>query len=379
MNKKKIWLSAPHISGYEKKYIDEAFETNWISSVGPNLTFFEQKLEQYLGESKHVAVLNTGTAAIHLGLILLGVMAGDEVLCQTMTFSASANPIIYQGGIPVFIDSEPETWNICPRALELAIKDRISKGKKPKAIIAVHIYGIPYKINEVRAIADQYQIPILEDSAEALGSSYKGQKCGTFGDISIISFNGSKIITTSGGGAIVTKSKVLKDKAIFLATQSKESVHYYQHNEIGYNYRMSNVSAAIGRGQLQVLDDYVHLRRKMHDFYNDLFQEINGVYVFKVLNNDYFSNYWLTTILVNPNETGGITNKQIKLELDKEDIECRLLWKPLHMQPIFKEYPYYGTNISEKLFENGLCLPSSSNLNDFDKERIKQAIFNLFG
>lgn len=379
MNKNKIWLSVPHISGYEKKYIDEAFETNWISSVGPNLTFFEQKLEQYLGESKHVAVLNTGTAAIHLGLILLGVKAGDEVLCQTMTFSASANPIIYQGGIPVFIDSEPETWNICPRALELAIKDRISKGKKPKAIIAVHIYGIPYRINEVRAIADQYEIPILEDSAEALGSSYKGQKCGTFGDISIISFNGSKIITTSGGGAIITKSKVLKDKAIFLATQSKENAYYYQHNEIGYNYRMSNVSAGIGRGQLQVLDDYVHLRRKIHDFYNDLFQEINGVYVFKVLNNDYFSNYWLTTILVNPSETGGITNKQIKLELDKEDIECRLLWKPLHTQPIFKEYPYYGTNISEKLFENGLCLPSSSNLNDFDKERIKLAVSNLFG
>ena len=271
MHKNKIWLSAPHMGGSELKYIQEAFDSNWIAPVGSNIDCFEQNLENYLG-SGHVAVLNSGTAAIHLGLIFLGVQAGDNVICQSMTFSASANPILYLGATPVFIDSEPETWNLCPIALEEAIVDTIAKGKNPKAIIAVHLYGIPYKIDAIRAVADKYSIPILEDSAEALGSSYKGQKCGTFGDIGVFSFNGSKIITTSGGGAIVTHSEEIKDRAIFLATQARDDAPHYQHSEIGYNYRMSNICAGIGRGQMEVLDDHIGLRRKMHEFYVELFK-----------------------------------------------------------------------------------------------------------
>jgi dTDP-4-amino-4,6-dideoxygalactose transaminase len=378
MNKKKIWLSSPHIGGSEQKYIQEAFDTNWIAPVGENIDVFELDLENYLGYG-HVTALNSGTAAIHLGLILLGVKAGDEVLCQSMTFSASANPILYQGAIPIFIDSESDTWNLCPIALEEAIVDRISKGVIPKAIIAIELYGVPYKIEEIRTIANKYAIPILEDSAEALGSSYKGRPCGTFGDVSTLSFNGSKIITTSGGGAIITKTKVLKEKAVFLATQAKEEVPYYHHRELGYNYRMSNISAGIGRGQMHVLDKYILVRRKMHDFYVDLFKEINGVSVYKVPNQDYFANYWLTTILIDPIETKGITNETVRLKLLEDNIESRPLWKPMHLQPLYNNCHYYGNNVAETLFNKGLCLPSGSNLSDEDRARIKRVIINLFG
>jgi dTDP-4-amino-4,6-dideoxygalactose transaminase len=373
----KIWLSMPHMGGNEQKFIQEAFDSNWIAPVGLNLLFFQKNLENYLG-SGHVAVLNSGTAAIHLGLILLDVEAGDEVICQSMTFSASANPILYLGATPIFIDSESETWNLCPVALERAIVDRIARGKKPKAIIAVDLYGVAYKIEAIRAIADNYSIPILEDSAEALGSCYKGKKCGTFGDVGILSFNGSKVITTSGGGAIVTNSVLLKERAVFLATQAREDAPHYQHSEIGYNYRMSNVCAGIGRGQMEVLDAHIILRRKMHDFYVDVFKDIQGVNVFTVPNDNFFSNYWLSTILVDPLKTKGITSEVIRLNLEKANIESRPLWKPMHLQPVFCNFPYYGNAVAETLFTNGLCLPSSSNLTDEERNRIKSVIINLF-
>ncbi|MFT4802404.1 MAG: dTDP-4-amino-4,6-dideoxygalactose transaminase [Flavobacteriaceae bacterium] len=379
MNKnKKIWISSPHMGGSEEKYVKEAFDTNWVAPLGPNVNGFEFDLEKYLGQKSHVSVLSSGTAAIHLGLILLDVKAGDHVLCQSMTFSASANPIVYQGATPVFIDSELDTWNLCPKALEAAIKDFIVQGKKPKAIIAVHLYGAPYKIEEVRAISNKYKIPILEDSAEALGSCYKGQKCGTFGEIGVLSFNGNKIITTSGGGAIVTHFKETKDKAIYYATQSREDTPHFEHKEIGYNYRLSNISAGIGRGQMEVLDAHIALRRKMHQFYSEIFKNIDEVSVFSVPNDDYFSNYWLTTILVEPNSARGINREALRLAFDKANIESRPLWKPMHLQPIFSHHPYYGGTIAETLFENGLCLPSGSNLTDAEVERIKKVILDFF-
>ena len=378
MNNSKIWLSSPHMGGTEQDYIKEAFDTNWVAPLGPNVDGLEQDLESYLESNAHVGALSSGTAAIHLGLILLGVQAGDEVICQTMTFSASANPILYVGATPVFIDSEAQTWNLCPVALEKAIVDRIQKGKKPKAIIAVHLYGVPYQIEAVRAVVDKYSIPILEDSAEALGSSYKGQKCGTFGDISILSFNGNKIITTSGGGAIVTKTAAQKEKAIFYSTQSRDNAPHYQHSEIGYNYRMSNICAGIGRGQMEVLDEHVALRRQMHDFYVDIFASIEGVSVFSVPNDDYFANYWLSAITIDATKTNGITAENLRLALDDENIESRPLWKPMHLQPIFSNYPYYGKTVAQNLFENGLCLPSGSNLSDENRDRIKNTILTHF-
>jgi dTDP-4-amino-4,6-dideoxygalactose transaminase len=379
MNNSKIWLSSPHMGGTEQKYIQEAFDANWVAPLGPNVNGLEDVLESYLGNQSHVGALSSGTAAIHLGLILLGVQADDEVLCQSFTFSASANPILYLGATPIFIDSEEQTWNICPVALEQAIQDRIQKGKKPKAIIAVHLYGVPYQIESIRKIADKYTIPILEDSAEALGSTYKGQKCGTFGDISILSFNGNKIITTSGGGAIVTKTAAQKEKAIFYATQSRDNAPHYQHSEIGYNYRMSNICAGIGRGQMEVLDEHVALRRQMHDFYVKLFANIEGVEVFSTPNDDYFANYWLSAITIDENKTKGITSETLRLALEAENIESRPLWKPMHLQPIFEKYPYYGTTIAEQLFKNGLCLPSGSNLTIDDRERIAKVIKAVFG
>jgi dTDP-4-amino-4,6-dideoxygalactose transaminase len=378
MNNSKIWLSSPHMGGTEQQYIQEAFDANWVAPLGPNVNGLEQDLENYLGNNAHVGALSSGTAAIHLGLILLGVQAGDEVICQSMTFSASANPILYLGATPIFIDSEAQTWNLCPIALEAAIIDRIKKGIKPKAIIAVHLYGVPYQIEAVRSVADKYQIPILEDSAEALGSSYKGQKCGTFGDIGILSFNGNKIITTSGGGAIVTKTAALKEKAIFYATQSRDNAPHYQHSEIGYNYRMSNICAGIGRGQMEVLDQHVALRRQMHDFYVKIFAQIEGVDVFSTPNDDYFANYWLSAITIDATKTKDITAETLRLALEAENIESRPLWKPMHLQPIFENYPYYGSNVSETLFENGLCLPSGSNLTDNDRERIASVITAVF-
>ena len=379
MNNSKIWLSSPHMGGTEQNYIKEAFDANWVAPLGPNVNGLEQDLETYLGNTSHVGALSSGTAAIHLGLILLGVQAGDEVICQSMTFSASANPILYQGATPVFIDSELQTWNLCPLVLESAIIDRMAKGTKPKAIIAVHLYGVPYQIEAVRAVADKYQIPILEDSAEALGSSYKGQKCGTFGDIGVLSFNGNKIITTSGGGAIVTRTKAQKEKAVFYATQSRDNAPHYQHSEIGYNYRMSNICAGIGRGQMEVLDQHVALRRQMHDFYVKLFENIEGVEMFTAPSEDYFANYWLSAITIDENKTNGITSETLRLALEVENIESRPLWKPMHLQPIFEKYPYYGSNVAQNLFENGLCLPSGSNLTDADRERIAKVIKSVFG
>tara|TARA_R110000868_G_scaffold347863_4_gene608811 strand:+ start:2141 stop:3280 length:1140 start_codon:yes stop_codon:yes gene_type:complete len=377
MNNSKIWLSSPHMGGNEQKYVQEAFDTNWVAPLGPNVNGLEKDIENYLGSECHVGALSSGTAAIHLGLILLGVQAGDEVICQSMTFSASANPILYLGALPVFIDSEKETWNLCPQALEEAIVDRIAKGKKPKAIIAVHLYGVPYKIDEITAIAARYEIPILEDSAEALGSSYKGQKCGTFGTIGVLSFNGNKIITTSGGGAIVTKTKELKEKAIFLATQARDAAPHYQHSEIGYNYRMSNICAGIGRGQMEVLDQHVAARREMHGFYQELFKDKEGITVFAPTNDDYYANHWLTTIVVDSVLTNGLTAEAIRLALDQENIESRPLWKPMHLQPVFEQYPYYGSTVAEKLFETGLCLPSGSNLGDEDRARITAAFIKI--
>jgi dTDP-4-amino-4,6-dideoxygalactose transaminase len=373
----KIWLSSPHMGGNEQQYVKEAFDTNWVAPLGPNVTGFENDLEKYISNNSHVAALSSGTAAIHLGLILLDVKAGDEVLCQSFTFSASANPILYQGATPVFIDSEIETWNICPIALEEAITDRIAKGKKPKAIIAVHLYGMPCKLDAIRAVADRYQIPILEDSAEALGSTFKGQKCGTFGDFGVLSFNGNKIITTSGGGALVTKSKELKERAVFFATQSRDNAPHYQHSEIGYNYRLSNICAGIGRGQMEVLDAHVQLRRKMHAFYVEYFKAIEGVSVLTEPNSDYCSNHWLTAITIDPSKTNGKTREDLRIALESNNIESRPLWKPMHLQPIFEKYPFYGGTVSEELFNNGLCLPSGSNLETADRTRLENAL-NVF-
>jgi dTDP-4-amino-4,6-dideoxygalactose transaminase len=379
LNTKKIWLSSPHLGGTEQKFVQDAFDSNWVAPLGPNVDGFELDLESYLEESVFVGALSSGTSAIHLGLILLGVSKGDVVLVQTHTHNASVNPILYQGATPVFIDSELETWNLCPKALEKAIVDRIEKGKKPKAIIAVHLYGMPYQVEAVRAVADNYGIPILEDSAEALGSSYKGQKCGTFGEIGVLSFNGNKIITTSGGGAIVTKTGALKEKAIFYATQARDAAPHYQHSEIGYNYRMSNICAGIGRGQMEVLDAHVALRRAMHDFYVALFKDISGVTVFTAPNTDYFSNHWLSAILIDPIKTNGITRETVRLAFESENIESRPLWKPMHLQPVFEKYPFYGNKVAKTLFENGLCLPSGSNLTNEDRDRIAKVVGRVFG
>ncbi len=378
MNQSKIWLSSPHMGGTEQNFVNEAFEANWVAPLGPNVNGFEADLEKYVGENSHVGALSSGTAALHLGLIILGVKPGDEVICQSMTFSASANPIMYQGATPVFVDSESTTWNLCPVALEKAIEDRIAKGSKPKAIIAVHLYGMPYQKDAVHAVANKYDIPILEDSAEALGSSYKSQKCGTFGEMGVLSFNGNKIITTSGGGALVTKSKEIKDKAVFLSTQARDNAPHYQHSEVGYNYRMSNISAGIGRGQMEVLDKHIALRRKMHDFYAEYFSKIDGITILKEPSADYFSNHWLSAIVIDSEKTKGITRETLRLAFETENIESRPLWKPMHLQPVFEKYPYYGSNISEKLFENGLCLPSGSNLSDDDRNRILLVLNRLF-
>lgn len=377
MKLKRIPLSSPHLGGGEQKYIQEAFDTNWVTSVGANIDAFENELENYLGEG-HVAALNSGTSAIHLALILLGVKKDDVVICQSMTFAASANPILYQGAIPVFVDSELDTWNICPLALKEAIEDLLIQGKKPKAIIAVHLYGVPYKVDEVHAVANKYNIPVVEDAAEALGSRYKGKLCGLFGECAVFSFNGSKIITTSSGGAIITKSKELKQKAIYLATQAKEKTPYYQHMELGYNYRMSNICAGIGRGQMEVLEHHLRLHREVNTFYQELFSNINGISVYAPPSLDYQPNYWLTTILVDTDLTMGITPETIRLALEKENIESRPLWKPMHLQPVFEKYPFYGSNAAEKLYVEGLCLPSASNLSEEDKKRIKENILVLF-
>ncbi len=376
--KEKIWLSSPHMGGTEQKYVQEAFDTNWVAPLGPNVNGLEKSIQNYLQENSKVACLVSGTSALHLALILSGVKSGDEVICQSLTFSASANPITYQGATPIFVDSEKDTWNMCPVALEEAIKDSVAKGKKPKAIIVVHLYGMPAKMDKISAIAKKYEITLIEDAAEALGSTYKGQKCGTFGDFGALSFNGNKIITTSGGGALVCKNEEHKQKAVFLATQARDDAPHYQHSHIGYNYRMSNIVAGIGRGQMEVLDERVAQRRANFQFYKELFKNIEGVTLLEEPNGDYFSNYWLTSILVNPEKTNGITREDLRLAMEEENIECRPLWKPMHMQPVFANCPFYGNGTSEELFEQGLCLPSGSNLTEADRERIKAKILEVF-
>lgn len=378
MNNSKIWLSSPHMGGTERAYVTEAFDTNWVAPLGPNVNGFESDLASYQGEDTCVASLSSGTAAIHLALIQCGVMAGDEVICQSFTFCGSINPIIYQGATPILVDSEPETWNICPVHLENAIKDRIAKEKKPKAIVAVHLYGMPYKVEAISEVAGRYDIPVIEDSAEALGSTYKNRKCGTFGRFGILSFNGNKIITTSGGGAMVCHSTEDKAQTVFLATQARDDAPHYEHTAIGYNYRLSNISAGIGRGQMEVLDKHIGLRRGMHHFYKKSFSTIPGVTVFSEPSEDYYSNHWLSAITVDPSRTNGITREDLRHAFAKANIESRPLWKPMHLQPIFKNVPYYGAKVAEQLFEHGLCLPSGSNLTDEDRTRIEKVIFKVF-
>lgn len=368
--KPKIYLSSPHMGGTEIEFVKEAFDTNWIAPLGPNVDGFEKDLENHLGENVHVAALSSGTAALHLALILVGVQAGDEVICQSMTFSASANPIVYQGATPVFVDSEEDTWNMSPEFLETAIKDRILKGNKPKAVILVHLYGMPAKIDEIVEICHRYQIPLIEDAAEALGSTYKGRALGTFGELSILSFNGNKIITTSGGGALVSKNEEFIRKARFLATQARDAAPHYQHSHIGYNYRMSNVSAGIGRGQMEVLSLRVQKRRSIFEAYKESLKEIEAIKFPNEPGSDYYSNRWLTAVLVD----GDVTNDEIRISLEKENIESRPLWKPMHMQPVFAGTPFYGDGTSERLFNKGLCLPSGSNLSDEELFSIIQAV-----
>jgi dTDP-4-amino-4,6-dideoxygalactose transaminase len=360
----KIWLSSPHMSGKEFEYVTEAFDTNWIAPLGPHVDGFEKDLCEFTG-SKNAAALSAGTAAIHLALIILGVKAGDEVICQSFTFSASANPIVYQGASPIFIDSEKDTWNMCPIHLRKAIEDRIAKGKKPKAIIPVHLYGMPAKMKEIMAIANEFDIPVIEDAAEGLGSNIDGKACGTFGHLGVLSFNGNKIITTSSGGALISDHEEYIKQARFLATQARDNAPHYQHSHIGYNYRMSNVCAAIGRGQMTVLQVRVNQRRLNFELYNKHLAGIDGI-SFVQEPAGYYSNRWLSIILVDSSKTNGVTREDIRLALEKENIESRPLWKPMHLQPIFENYPFYGDGTAEKLFEQGLCLPSGSNLPESD-------------
>jgi dTDP-4-amino-4,6-dideoxygalactose transaminase len=372
----KIWLSSPHMGGSEQKYVNEAFETNWIAPLGPNVDGFEVDLATYTN-TKYAAALSAGTAAIHLALIMLGVKAGDEVICQSMTFSASANPIAYLGAIPVFVDSEKETWNMCPNLLREAIVARIENGKKPKAIIPVHLYGMPAKMDKIMVIANEFNIPVIEDAAEALGSSINGKAMGSYGKMGVLSFNGNKIITTSGGGALVSDDEDYIKKARFLATQARDAAPHYQHSEIGYNYRMSNVAAGIGRGQMEVLDQRVEKRRTNFNYYNQAFANTPAITLLEEPAG-YHSNRWLSTILINPALANGVTKELVADALATDNIECRPLWKPMHLQPVFEGTPYYGVGVSEDLFENGLCLPSGSNLTDKDLDRVVKGILNCF-
>ena len=372
ITKTKIWLSSPHMGGNEQNYVQEAFDTNWIAPLGPNVNAFEDAIGNYLGNSMQVAALSSGTAAIHLALELLGVTYGDDVICQSFTFSASANPITYLGARPIFVDSERETWNISPVLLEQAIKDGLANGKKPKAIIAVHLYGMPYKVEEINEIASKYDIPVIEDSAEALGSTYKNRPCSSLGTIGILSFNGNKIITTSGGGALITKDGGLKKKAVFLATQARDNAPHYEHTHIGYNYRMSNVLAGIGRGQMEVIEDRVNSRRSNFEYYKSKLarlSEIEFLHEPKGLK----SNRWLSCILLPSYDI----REKIRLSLLEEDIESRPLWKPMHLQPVFLDCKSFVDGTSEDLFQRGLCLPSGSNLQQEDLDRVVEIILKV--
>ena len=376
MANNKILLCLAHMSGQEMKYIQEAFDTNWVVPLGPNVNAFEQDLENLCGEGKHVVALSSGTAAIHLALVNLGVARGDEVICQSMTFSASANPIVYQGATPVFVDSEQDTWNMDPNLLEEAIKDRIAKtGHKPKAIIPVYLYGMPAKIDDIMEIAKRYEIPVVEDSAEAFGSRYRGQLCGTFGDFGIMSFNGNKMITTSGGGALICPDEATKKKTMFYATQSREPLPYYLHKEIGYNYRMSNICAGIGRGQMTVLEEHLAHHRHLCDRYVELLSGIDGITVHVNFDEKSDSNFWLNTILIDPDKA-GTDYETVRLHLEGCNIESRPLWKPMHTQPVFSGVPAYVNGVSERLFSIGLCLPSGPWVSDEDVERVASEIIS---
>jgi dTDP-4-amino-4,6-dideoxygalactose transaminase len=395
MNKEKIWLSKPHMGGAEERFVQEAFTTNWIAPLGPHVDGFEQDISEFLGQSYdsgvHTSVLTSGTAALHLAMIMLDVGPGDVVLVQSFTFCGTTNPVAYQGATIVFVDSESDTWNMCPKALELAIQDLVDKGyatgrsvsdsgaemKSIKAILPVHLYGMPAKMDEIQAIADRYDIPVVEDAAEALGSHYKGRACGTFGEMAALSFNGNKIITTSGGGALVSRHSEYVTKARFLSTQARDPAPHYQHSQIGYNYRMSNVVAGIGRGQMEVLELRVTQRRANNQRYRAFFSGVDGVVFQSEPNADYFSNYWLTAVLIDP-EITGITREEVRLTLEAENIEARPLWKPMHMQPVFEGTAFYGSGVCERLFDQGLCLPSGSNLTDDDFERIFSVLSRLF-
>jgi dTDP-4-amino-4,6-dideoxygalactose transaminase len=373
----KIWLSSPHMGKSEFEFVKEAFDTNWIAPLGPHVNGFEEDLSSFTG-SPHVAALSSGTSALHLALILLGVGYGDEVICQSFTFSASANPIVYQGAVPVFVDSEPDSWNMDPHLLREAIKDRLSKGKKVKAIIPVHLYGMPAKMQEIMAIASEFNIPVIEDAAEALGSTLNGRPCGTFGDYGVLSFNGNKIITTSGGGALISSNADGIAKARFLATQARDAAPHYQHSHIGYNYRMSNVCAAIGRGQMEVISDRVNARRKIFNWYQAKLSSQVGL-SFQPESQGSFSNRWLTAIVLDSQLFNGKTREDLRLWLEQDNIESRPLWKPMHLQPIFESAPKYTNGVSESLFEHGLCLPSGSNLTDMDLQRIESKLNSFFG
>lgn len=362
------------MGGNELKYIQEAFDTNWVSQYGSNIDEFEKSLENYLGNNSFVTALSSGTAAIHLALSLLNVEEGDFVICQSFTFVASANPILYLKAIPVFVDSESSTWNICPNALEDAVKYCLSKGKKPKAIITVSLYGMPFMVDEILEISRKYEIPIIEDSAEALGSKYKNQPCGTFGDLSIISFNGNKIVTTSGGGILVSRKEIDKKRTLFLATQAKDNKDYYSHSELGYNYRMSNISAGIGRGQIEVLENRIIERRKNHDFYQQIFKDKEGIDLFSAPNEDFYSNYWLNTILINDDI---LSTENIKDFFLQNNIETRYLWNPMHLQPLYNKCVFFGSDFSGIIFAKGLCLPSGTNLTDNCKNRIAEVLCKL--
>ncbi len=368
--KSRIWLSSPHMGGKELSYIQDAFATNWIAPLGPHVNGFEEDLEAFLGQDVQVAALSSGTAALHLSLIILGVKAGDEVICQSMTFAASANPVIYQGATPVFVDSEEYTWNMSPEFLEMAIRDRIKKGKKPKAIIVVHLYGMPAQIDKIAEIAKTYDIPLIEDAAEALGSAYKGQPLGTFGDIGILSFNGNKIITTSGGGALISANAEYITRARFLSTHAQDPAPHYQHSQIGYNYRMSNICAGIGRGQMKVLSQRIQQRRSNFEFYKKALADIKEIFCKEEPNRNYYSNHWLTAILLE----NDYLSEEVRLSLVEENIDCRPLWKPMHLQPVFSRMTYYGDDVSERLFTKGLCLPSGSNLTKEELNRVVSGV-----
>ena len=371
---KRIYLSLAQMGGREQDFIKEAFDTNWVVPLGPNVDAFEKDLEIFVGENRHVVALSSGTAAIHLGLLQLGVGSGDEVICQSFTFAASANPVTYLDAVPVYVDSESDTWNMSPKFMEEAILDRKAKtGKYPKAIVPVHLYGMPAQMDEIRTIAATYGIPVMEDAAEAIGSEYKGRKCGTFGEYGALSFNGNKMITTSGGGALICRTEKEAQRTMFYATQARENRPYYYHEHVGYNYRMSNICAGIGRGQMLVLDDHIARRRAIHALYTELFRDMEGIRVKQNPTSDYNSNFWLTCIEVDP-RCYGKTADDIRVHLETENIESRLLWRPMHMQPVYAKCAFYGDGTAERIFNQGLCLPSGSSLSDKEIHDVVEAI-----